>query len=256
MKIKSNQMKTNSFIFCIIIFCLFISCASSRKYSLDNLNGIYSNESDQGLKLILSRNSFLHIREEQESDLALYKCCDTISFGKVEYINKPSFLVLTSLRDIDEYLNFTVQEYQELDQDSIKFIFTNPIENHYNHFNENYRELFYSIEVLNADFQNVVSDKNPVTINSEKEIKEFQIKIYPKYDIPLSRLEVMQVKLRPYKVINNKSNIFKINIPQLNYEYLSYKRLTGDYVKVVNDKKLIWDGKIYVKTSTNSNGQK
>lgn len=242
-------MKTNSVIIFIIFLCLLISCASSRKYSLSDLNGIYINESDKNVKLILNKNSFLHIRKEQESDLALFKCCDTISFGKVEYFNTSSLLVLTSFINNDnEYLNFSVQEHQELDQDSIKFIFTNPIENHYKHFNENYRELFYSVEVLGSDFQSVVSDKNPVTINSEKEIKEFQIKIYPKYDIPLSRLEVRQVKLKPYKVINYKSNIFKINIPQLNYGYLSYKQLTGDYIKVINDKKLIWDGDIYTKT--------
>lgn len=51
----------------------------------------------------------------------------------------------------------------------------------------------------------------------------------------------------PYEVKNSNSNVFKINIPELSYGYLSYKRLNGDFVKIINRNKLLWDGKEYIR---------
>lgn len=243
-----SNMKSTIIIFLTSFLFILTSCTSPRKGLLNNFDGIYVNENNKDIQLILKGGYFLQVNKEPRKDLALFKCCDTLSFGKIEYLNKDSLLAFTSSKDINsEFVNFNVQEYEEVNQDSIKFIFNNPIENHYKHFNESYRELFYSVEILNGDFQNIISDKNPTIIISKNEIKEFQIKIYPKYDIPLNHLEVREVKLKPYKVINYKANVFKINISQLDYGYLSFKRLNEDYVRVVNKNKLIWDGNVYLK---------
>lgn len=224
------------------------SCSTPLKKIQNKFDGIYVNEKNKNIQLILKDGYFLHIIKESRKDLALFKCCDTLSFGKIEYLNKDSLLAFTSSNEINsEFIDYNVQEYFEDNQDSIKFIFTNPIENHYKNFNESYRELYYSVEILNGDFQTSISDKNPVSIISKNEIKEFQIKIFPKYDIPLNHIEVREVKLKPYKVINNKANVFEINISKLDYGYLSFKRLNQDYVKVVNKRKLIWDGNLFLK---------
>jgi len=243
-----NKIETTKITFFTLFLFTMISCTPSKNISINNFNGIYINSGDQNEKLILKENSFLQIREDKKRDLALFKCCDTLSYGNIEYSSKDFLLTLTSVKYLnDEFLNFNVEESQVINQDSVKFIFTNPIENHYKRFNESYRELLYSVEIVNSDFQDIISDKNPIVISSDNEIKEFQIKIYPKYDIPLYQLETREVKLKTYKVVNSKANVFKINIPKLDYGYFSFKRLKGDYIKVVNENKLIWDGKTYIR---------
>lgn len=243
-----NNMKSTPVTLLTSFLFILTSCTCPRKGMLNNYEGIYVNENNKNIQLILKDGYFLQIDKEPKKDLALFKCCDTLSFGKMEYLNNDSLLAFTSSKDINsEFISFSVQEYEEANQDSIKFIFSNPIESHYKRFGESYRELFYSVEILNGNFQNIISDKNPIKINAENEIKEFQIKIYPKFDIPLNHLEVREVILKPYKVINYKANVFRINISQLDYGYLSFKRLNEDYVRVVNKSTLVWDGNVYLK---------
>ena len=38
-----------------------------------------------------------------------------------------------------------------------------------------------------------------------------------------------------------------INLPQLGYDYINYLRLVDDYVKIEDKKRLIWNGKEYIK---------
>lgn len=248
MKKKTSNMKSNLIITLTLFLIIITSCSTPKKSIQNKFDGIYINEKNKNIQLLVKDGNFLHINKEPRKDLALFKCCDTLSYGKVEYLNKASLLAFTSSKDSNgEYLTFTIEEYEDVNQDSIQFIFTNPIENHYKKFKESYRELLYAVEVLNGDFQNIISDKNPVSIASKNGIKEFQIKIFPKYDIPLNHLEIREVKLKPYKVINNKANVFKITISQLDYGYLAFKRLNEDYVKIVTNSKLIWDGDVYLK---------
>jgi hypothetical protein len=135
-----------------------------------------------------------------------------------------------------------------LSDNTITFVIDNPIEKHYKRYDEKYRELFYDIAITTSDdFIYETSDKNSIKIEGSKKVLEFEITVYPKYNIPIRNISAKEVYTIPYKVKNPKTNVFKINIPQLDYGYLSYKRLNNDYVKIIDKNKLLWDGKEYIR---------
>jgi hypothetical protein len=230
-----------------IIGLLFFSCATNHLH-LNKINGVFIHEEYKNLELHFENGSFTYLDTNTQKHLPTFKCCDTIAVGKYK-LETENLISISSLESLNfSYLHFDTKEKQDSSKDSLVFIIDNPIEEHYKKYNEKFRELYYNIEIQYKDkYIEILTDKNPVFIKKEGVITEFEITIYPKYDIPIREVTTRKVYTLPYKVLDEQSNIFNINITNLDYEYLCYKRLNQDYIKVVNKNKLLWDGVVYTR---------
>ena len=219
------------------------SCTTSRFISKD-LIGTYVQQENKNVQLILNEKTFLCIDKHEPFDLAP-PCCDTITYGSWGIDH--GFLKLNSPDELTSYFVFMDVEEKVKEDEFIYFYFENPIER------VNYGELYYSIYVTGkgVNYQDIVSkefNKYPIKISKPKyNIEKFEITIAPKCDIYTRHLREREFYTLEYEVKNANSNVFKINLPQLSYNFISHKSLKGDYVKIANKNKLIWDGKDYIK---------
>jgi hypothetical protein len=246
--INKNLIKLKIFLISIMLVTLN-SCVSHKYFTNQELEGTYIQKDDKGIELQIGKTSFVLMNTYKQEHLPPFKCCDTIAYGGWKRDKKESFLELNSPENLNTfYVGINVQEENILSNNMITFIIDNPIEKHYKKYNEKYRELFYDITITtDDDLIYKTSDKNPIKIEKKRKILEFEITIYPKYNIPIRNISAREVYTIPYQVKNPNANVFKIDVPQLDYGYLSYKRLNNDYVKIINKKKLLWDGKEYIK---------
>ncbi|WP_158655091.1 hypothetical protein [Flavivirga eckloniae] len=234
-------------VFLVLIINSFHFSCKSAKNNFNSLSGDFINSKDN-LKLTLINNNYFLQNISSESDIANYKCCDTISYGYYSFDTKTRFVTLNSSRDFDvNDLNFNVKESINKNQDSLVFKFLNPIENHYIKFKEKSREINYSIQILGSKPLYISSDKNPLVVNNIERIDEVQFFIRPKNDIPLKNLGMNELVTQSYRLVNPNSNQFDIDFPGLDYEFINFKRLNHEYIKVVNENLLIWDGIEYYK---------
>ena len=96
-----------------------------------------------------------------------------------------------------------------LPKNHFMFIIVNPVESHYQKFDEDYRELYYDINIsVGNDFVDKKMDTNKQSFKLDDKITEFEIVIKIKSDIPL-RESLKEVYTLPYRVKNTKSNLFK-----------------------------------------------
>ncbi|MFD0862224.1 hypothetical protein ACFQ1M_08380 [Sungkyunkwania multivorans] len=234
----------------LVLSFLIISC-SSYKYLSGDLEGTYSKTDDNDIKLILNQKSFLYINEYKQEHLPSYDCCDTIAYGNWK-INKEGYIELTTPEEIStSYLNVDVIEKEvKKSKDSLYVFIDNPIEKFSKNDNRKTSKLLYQLAISsnNNNFDNAIAlrkfDKNKIAIakkDNDLKINSIEVIVYVQSDISLSNLELREVYTMPYKVNNANTNSFNINIPKLNYGYLSYKRLENDYVKIVNKQKLVWN---------------
>ncbi|WP_221417881.1 hypothetical protein, partial [Fulvivirga kasyanovii] len=98
-------------------------------------------------------------------------------------------------------------------------------------------------------FKKYYTDEILLNVPNGVKIKSFEITVYPtecalgwRDSMPPIHVTSMQ-----YEVKDTESNVFKVNMPELTYCYLSSLRLDGDYVKILNKNQLEWDGHIYTK---------
>ena len=243
------DIKTKLNFFALIsIFFVVTSCAT---YGLveKEVYGVYELKENKAIQLRLEKDSFVLIDTYKQKHLPSFKCCDTIAYGNWNMDKKSSLIELNSPEILnDSYVYMEVEEELQSSIDSISFVIDSPIEEHYRKFGEKYREVIYSVSLTtNEGFEVHTSDDNPLFIKRNDGLKSFEITIYPKYDIPIRKISTREVYTIPYEIKNPEANVFKIKIPLLDYGYLSYLRLSTDYVKIINKNKLLWDGKEYIK---------
>ncbi|PQJ80282.1 hypothetical protein [Polaribacter porphyrae] len=238
----------NSILISILIF-VFISC-NTNKFILEKIQGTYIQKENKRIALNFKDKNFVIVDNFEPTHLAIqeYKCCDTIAYGDWSLIKNQNFISLKTNEVLDTfYLNIDVEEKNTNEKD-ITFIIDNPIEKGYKNLNST-KELLYSISITKQDGEIVekTSTNKIISISNVNEISMFEITIYPKCNIPLRHLSAKVVYTMPYTVKANNSNVFKVNISDLTYKYLTLKRMNKDYVRVRNNNKLIWDGKEYIK---------
>lgn len=225
---------------------LIFSCASSKVSSQD-IKGIYIQKDNKRIELHLLKDKTFVLKDNFEpTHLAIknYKCCDTISYGKWEI--EDGFVSLSSPEELGTYyLNANFTESSEKNKDSITLIINNPIEKK----KSKDSELYYTVNLSLTDGSTIrkISETNTITIDKVDGVSMIEIEVYPKYDIEIRDISARSVYTIPYQVVNSESNLFNIDIPELDYSYLAYKRLNKDYVRVLNGKKLLWDNIEYVK---------
>lgn len=233
----------------------FFGCASV-KFNPQNLQGTFTSRGNHNTKIVIAGNSFTYIDLTQSGHLAS-PCCDTLAIGDFE-IDRRGFLVINSpdwLNDI--FVDIVVNEKNTTNNDSVTFIITNPIETGTTKTNSSKSELEYSLLVqpksgsLNYFRENnQVFDRNTITFfNPEKlSIDNFSILVKPKSSIFLKNLAVRELNSLEYHVKNSSSNIFEIEIPKLTYGYLSYKRMNGEFAKVIDNNTISWQGKEFIRS--------
>lgn len=238
------------FIYTSILLSLILTSCSPSKISLNELEGVYLQRDNRRIELHLNNDSFVLKDNFEPTHLAIetYKCCDTITFGKWEI--ESGFLSLSSPLELNTYyLNMDVIESIESSNDSIIFIINNPIEHYLKKESINSRDLYYSISI-NTKYNGVVEKKvntNVFKIEQIKGINSITITIYPSCDMNTRNIASKEFYTLPYKIVNTNTNVFNINIPKLDYGYLTYERLNKDYIKIISSSKLLWNGKEYYK---------
>src|SRR5690606_13029348 len=225
------------------------SCATS-KLSQTEIEGTFVQRDNRRIELHLDSKTFVLKDNFEPTHLAIenYKCCDTIAYGK--WLMDNNFLVLSSPEELSTfYLNVNVVEEFQENKDSIAFVIQNPIEKYSKQDEKEPNELYYKINVMTNDGNTIskVGNTNTIKIKKVEGISMVEIEVYPNYNIDIRDISARVVYTMPYQAKNPKANIFKIDIPELSYSYLAYKRLNQDYIKIVNKSTLLWNGLEYVK---------
>ncbi|CAA0176289.1 hypothetical protein [Tenacibaculum maritimum] len=259
----TNKIRSFKLFFFIIAPYLLISCGTSNVVA-QKIEGVYIQKEDKGIQLEINKNSFVLKDTYKQEHLPPYDCCDTIAYGKWE---KDKELPLLTLSSSEELLNSNIndnstyayidvkEEEKKTEKESIVFHITNPLENFYKKVDRKWKDIEYQLLISSnkSNYDNSIAvkrySKNSIVIEKKENlnINEFEVVIYVSCKASVRNLEIREVYTMPYQVKNPKANVFKINIPQLDYGYLSYKRLNNDYVKIISKNKLLWDGKEYIR---------
>lgn len=241
-----NQLLT-LYVSCI---CISIFSCGVKPRNKNKIEGIYLNKGNPHLELSFKYGRFL-LKDEYSQSKYTQDCCDTISYGywQKEYGN---FISLTSPEKFrSSYVDILVEEKIDSSVNDIKFIIKNGMEDYYDNARSSERYRKYELRI-NSDYFSKLSeityDSNIISIDKENLlVNEFEINILIDKKISLNNLGIEYIHAIPYKVKNNKSNLFIIKIPDLHLSFLSHRRLNQDYVKILNDSTLFWDGDFYLK---------
>ena len=246
-------METRNYII-IPILLLLASCASYN-FNKEDIEGTYIQQEYKGIELEFDKSTFVLKDVYTQEHLPPYDCCDTITLGNWT-IDDRGLLSLSSPEGMSSFfVNMDVVEEKKTTKDSIYLTVNNPIESFYKKTNSTVKDISYQLVFTTnkSTFDNKVALKtfntNRVVIPRPEGLKisQLELVVYIDCKISLKNLETREVYTLPYEVQNVEANIFKIDIPKLDYKYLSYRRLNKDYIKIINKNKLLWDGKEYLK---------
>ncbi|MBO9153793.1 hypothetical protein ACFOTA_16355 [Chitinophaga sp. GCM10012297] len=149
-----------------------------------------------------------------------------------------------------------VTEKKKQGVDSVFFEITNPVEQAYGKYNPAGGDLIYTLLVqpVSNSLDYFKENNLPFTGRrirfynpSKVDVFSFLITIVPKRSIPVKNIAVRELYTMEYHVKNKGSNYFEINMPQLNYGYISYKRLKEDSAKITAPDTIVWDGVTFVR---------
>lgn len=249
-------MKKLTIAFLSIFQLIFFLGCIPTKFNAQNLEGIFILKDNRKVKIVLEGKLFAYIDERKDEHLPIL-CCDTLAIGEFEIDNK-GFLIVDSpgwLNDV--FVDIVVNEKIIAGKDSVTFFISNPIETDLRKFNSEKSDLEYSLLVQpksgSLDYfkeNNKAFDENEIIYYNPRQlpIADFTIMIRPKSSIYIRDIQTWELHSLEYKVKNPGSNSFEIDIPKLSYGYLSYKRLHGEYVKIVNKDLIVWEGKEFVRS--------
>ncbi|HKG08320.1 MAG TPA: hypothetical protein VKB19_17775 [Pedobacter sp.] len=217
-----------------------------------DINGTYLRKDLRNEKLIFSGPRFSYEMPINRHNPE-FNCCDTITFGTWKQHGK-DFIALTSAQFLFEKdLGVDVTESQVGQQDSIRLLVTNLIESQLK-FTGNKRDVIYSLKIFTPSGSKIINAEPRGSGNSFKflmgkneVIEKFYITASPGQAFWGRNKGVESVNTKLYEVRRFSSNYFIVNIPLLTYDFLTYLRLNGDFIKINNNRSLVWDGKIYEK---------
>jgi hypothetical protein len=245
----------------IVLFLIGSIVLSLVDIQAQNVTGTYVQDEMKNIKLHFSEDLFLFEDDFNYTHSAPYNCSDTLAFGYWELDDNQSFMKLyTNPIQYSSLVNMEVEETTCGSPDSIYLDIQNPIEEDfvkYNKGNEQARIIYYRINIETKDakldyevniqkyYSNEIAFKSP----KNNVVKSIELTVYPKnYDIGWrSNMPPYFVYTLTYEPQNAKANLFKINMPELTRCYLCTLRLNGDFIKILNNYQLEWDGHIYTK---------
>lgn len=219
-----------------------LSCTTKKIY-----NGHY----ETNRYLIELNNGYYLIKDKFSEN---YLCCDSLSWGNYEKIKNNNFIKLTSEESIlEKYIDFNVVENIKKSSDTIYININNPIEERYKSYRDNKREIYYKIVLFSnkSHFDSKLYsqkwNQNQIKFSIPKDykIEYFYIEIFVEDDIMLPNRIYNKFSTFDYKLQDNKSNYFEINMEDLNYNFLNFLRLNDEYLKI-DRKKIIWRGEEFL----------
>jgi hypothetical protein len=234
---------------------LFINCKSTEKFNGKEIDvyGIYSAIGDERKEIHFTENTFTFLDKFYGKDFSYYNCCDTLSKGSFKIINS-SIIELTSTEDFNSgYLDFSIKENTNDNKDTLYIKINNPIERKYN--SKTKRELKYLLQLGTNDkelnryftFNEINNNLLKIPISNSLEIYDIELTIYIEPFISVKEKNIDIINTFNQKIENKKSNKIEIDIPSLTYNYINFRRLKMDYIRVVSENKLILDGIEYIK---------
>ena len=185
-------------------------------------------------------------------------CCDTLSYGTWK-IDMRGFATLNTPSNFDLYMMKPIEvvERKDFSADSIYFIINNPIEEFYVKNKWKSSDVAYKVFVITHDRSYNLPKKSQMIFTNKivapadnKKIKGFDITalINPELQYKLTNAATkLLIETEPYAKKDSAANVFEIYIPDVNFEFLSFKRLKNDYLKIINKNKLLWHGEEYVR---------
>lgn len=247
-------METRRYLMVIMPVLLLLASCASYDFTKDDIKGTYTQKEYKGIQLEFGESNFVMKDVYKQEHLPPYDCCDTIAVGSWEIEDRGLLSVSSPEESSTFFMNMDVVEEEASSKDTIYFSINNDIEEHYR-ATGNKRDVSYQLAITSnkSTFDSNIAlkryDSNTIAIPIVEGLKisQFELIIYIDCGIPLKNLETREVYTLPYDLRNPKANVFKVNIPQLDYGYLSYRRLNKDYIKIINKNKLLWDGKEYLK---------
>lgn len=242
-----------------ITICLMIGLATTLKsfpQSYKMVHGVFAWKDDARLKLVIRDGSFAYIDSRKGGDLAT-PCCDSLTYGEVS-LDRGGYLLLKSDRSLNPiFIGMNVTERKNPGSDSVEFIIHNPIEEKFRKYNSEGSDLIYTLSVdpIGVRSEYFKENMRPFQGNrirfynpKKAGISSFSITIQPQCSVYVKNLVVREMNTGAYTVKDNGANVFEISMPQLSYGFISYLRLDGDYAKIVDENRIIWKGKEFVKT--------
>lgn len=251
---------------CFLLIGLFFSCKSFH-YLPGEIVGNYKEMNEDGTtsgkNLIIDGTGFALVDNGPYRDRSGFICCDSITYGSWKIDNVHGILSLSTPQLPQYFVSEKVHEESGLSKDSLYFFITNPIERSMGEKHENilYNIFFQSYtpsELHNSGLRthlslddsvaNIKYNTNRIVIANKNHAKitSFTIIIMPTADY--SGRNALRLILTKQQIVNDgNSNVFKINMPDLTYGFITYLRLTDVYVKIVNNNELEWNGNRYLK---------
>lgn len=226
-----------------VIFILLVvhSCSSVSTLNITDLNGFYYNDDEQLYLNIIKKDSFVLKYSNKKSHVQPNMCCEILSFGQVKVDG--NYLKLTS-SELSSALNTNFDETEDINIDDrmMEFTFNSPI--------SDYNYITYDIGIFsggNIFLKEIKTTESFISIPKIDNINQIIISIVPNADIPLSNYGIRKLDTFPFAfdIENNKSNSFVFDFPELNFEFVNFKRLNNDYVKIKDRNTLVWDNLEY-----------
>lgn len=217
-----------------VAFIIFISLLESPIFAQSNL--VSSRQFYDAIHkqtLVLNADGTYVLINNKERVLLHY--IDTLSFGKWE--EEGNFFVLNSHKRIEnqELKVSVIEEYQE-NFDSLKILIENPYED-YLVSNGGSRLFSYIFSIISYEDKfgpGVVMENNSMTIPKSEvnKLVYFFITIVVDAHAYPETLAFNYLNTEMYQFKNRSANIIKINIPELRFEYIGYKRFRSEYVRI------------------------
>ncbi|MBY0535569.1 MAG: hypothetical protein K2P88_06945 [Chitinophagaceae bacterium] len=235
---------------CTFIMVMATSCIV-QKAAMKEFVGTYIEVGDPNTQLILTVDRFSLV-SPYENDLAVYTCCDTVATGT--WVKEGGMLVFSTPQFFNSIQDVEVKELVVDKNDSLYFRIRNPIEDFYIKNPDAKREIEYRIVLFDKSGSYLDSWVNKYHSNqigipkvNGKIGSGFEVTAYVMSNYQGRNVGTKIIDTKKYLLKNSEANMFEVAVPSLTYEFITYRRLNRDFIKIVSSSKLEWDGKVYQK---------
>lgn len=245
----SNPYKIIAIVVCGMFFVLAVGKQGKAQQTKSKLTGTY-NAAYGSKTLVLIKDSFFY--KETISQEVSGKNGNTISYG-IWTVDKNVILLSTPHLFTDRKLEINVKESAIMPVDTIYIHINSPAEKEYEWMNKIKKKIIYRIRIETNDESSYYQKRWPSNIDSnvikiykpsDIKLKAFSIEIFPNGENEWQNTPLI-FWTKQYKILNPLNNMFNVDIPELTWNFLSYRRLTSDIVRILSPGKLEWDGDIF-----------
>lgn len=220
-----------------MLFFFCVKSSISQKLSL----GVYESKESHRKIALLDNKRFLVL--SPTIDEPVLTSHDTISFGKWGRVG--NFLKLDSdVSIVKDTLSMEVKEDSIFSADSVYFEIRSGVYDSLDRQQEEEPILQYRLWMEDENDWHSRSLIVPRICSFHRKnfagIKGLRLEFYPNTMYFGSGLDYSSFYTNCYSIQATSSNYFILNVPSLTYEYILYKRLLGEYVRVVSDKEMEW----------------